>query len=252
VRTIVLVFENTAVGPAGLALGRSSIRRRILELLMAEPDVRLHLREIQRRSGTSPGTASRELGRLVAAGIVDRRVEGHQVYFSAADSPYTSAFRTILAAPVGRVESAPGDPADGPPRQEAPLPARESVDPARDPRTIRSAPTARTRKPDQLGLKVAGRLAEVLRPLYAGRLIGVFMYGARAGGEGRSDADVEVVVVLDAIDSYGVELERTSATCAALSLEYDVIVSRLFVTEGTWRSRTDGHLPALRLEAIAL
>jgi predicted transcriptional regulator with HTH domain len=59
------VFENSPL--VGLVIGRSGVRRRILALLMDESTSRLHLREIQRRAGTSPGTASRELGKLVAA-----------------------------------------------------------------------------------------------------------------------------------------------------------------------------------------
>jgi predicted nucleotidyltransferase len=92
----------------------------------------------------------------------------------------------------------------------------------------------------------------VLRPLYSDRLVGVFLYGARARGEPQPDADVEVIVVLEALDRYGDELERTSATCAGLSLEFGLIVSRVFVVESTWKSRTDGYLLAIRSEAVAV
>jgi len=68
--------------PADLLLGRSRVRRRIAALLVDGPGERLHLREIQRRAGTSAGTASRELGRLVDVGILERRREGLQVYFT--------------------------------------------------------------------------------------------------------------------------------------------------------------------------
>ncbi len=68
---------------AYVLLGRSAIRRKILGLIVAEPETRRHLREIARLVGTSAGTASRELQKLVAAGLVDRSVEGRQVYFQA-------------------------------------------------------------------------------------------------------------------------------------------------------------------------
>ena len=92
------MIENSAA--ADLALGRSTIRRRILALLMAEPERRLHLREIQRRAATSPGTASRELGRLVAAGLAERETEGHQVYFRTTASPFATMIRTLLGVPA--------------------------------------------------------------------------------------------------------------------------------------------------------
>ncbi len=242
-RTIVLVSENILA--TELTLGRSSIRRRILALLMAEPGQRLHLREIQRRVGTSPGTASRELARLVAAGLADRRAEGHQVYFTAASSPFATMVRTLLSVPAAPA-SEPG------PEPTLPGPVDTAPAPIRPPRAGNAARLSQTDppRPDALGLEVAGRLAEVLRPLYADRLAGIFLHGARARGEARPDADVEVVVVLDTVARYGEELERTSSTCAGLSLEFGLIVSRIFVAESTWESRTDGQLLAVRSEAV--
>lgn len=256
-RTIVLVIENSSA--IDLAVGRSTVRRRILTLLMAEPERRLHLREIQRRAGTSPGTASRELGRLVAAGLVEREAEGHQVYFRTTSSPFATMIRTMLvipAAPAPADESValpPAEPgAEGESRQlmlfnTAPVPTRP-------PRTIRAASPVRRgpTRPDGLGLQVAGRLAEILRPLYADRLVGIFLYGSRARGEPRSDSDVEVLVVLESIERYGDELERTSAACASLSLEFGLIVSRVFVSEDTWRGRADDQLLDVRSEAVAV
>jgi uncharacterized protein len=254
------VFENSAA--VDLAVGRSAIRRRILALLLAEPDRRLHLRDIQRRASTSPGTASRELGRLVGAGLIEREAEGHQVYFRATTSPFTNVVRALLAGgnmPESDTEAQPPD---------SPTPSLQGLDPkttlrlvraddagqgiARQPRTIQAGRSAvrAPRRPDPLGMRVAGRLAEVLRPLYAGRIAGTYLYGARARGEPRPDADVEVLVVLDSIERYGDELERTSATCASLSLEFDLVVSRVFISENTWKSRTDGQLIAARTEAV--
>ena len=68
---------------AWLLFGRSAIRRRILALLVLNPERRYHVREIARQVGTSAGTASREVKRLEAAGLVDRTAEGRQVYYQA-------------------------------------------------------------------------------------------------------------------------------------------------------------------------
>jgi predicted transcriptional regulator with HTH domain len=243
VRTIVLVLENTVA--TDLTVGRSAVRRRILALLMAEPDQRLHLREIQRRVRTSPGTASRELARLVAAGLAERQAEGHQVYFRATSSPFATMVRSLLIVP----SAAETEPAPTPPGPVGTAP--ESI---RPPRTIRPAGPAQKGppRPDALGLEVAGRLAGVLRPLYGDRLAGLYLHGARARGEAGPDAEVEVVVVLNTIARYGDELERTSSACAGLSLEFGLIVSRLFVAGSSWESRTDGHFLAIRSEAVPL
>jgi predicted nucleotidyltransferase len=254
-RTIVLMIEN--ITAAEMAVGRSSIRRRILALLMADPEQRLHLREIQRRARTSPGTASRELARLVAAGLVERRAEGNQVYFRPASSPFAKMVRSLFAVPLepaDLVEPAATAPTDAAQAPMPPGPMATAPQATRPPRTIHAAvsPRKEPARPDATGLRIGARLAEVLRPLYADRLVGAFMYGARARGESKPDADVEIVVVLDEIHRYGDELERTSSTCAALSLEFGLVVSRVFVSESTWKSRTDGHLLAIRAEAVAL
>ncbi len=240
-----------------LAVGRSTVRRRILALLMAEPERRLHLREIQRRAVTSPGTASRELGRLVAAGLVEREAEGHQVYFRTTSSPFATMIRTLLVVPAAPAPAAapvalpPAEPGTEGEFRHLTQPITAPI-PTRPPQTTRAASPVRRgpKRPDGLSLRVARRLAEVLRPLYADRLVGIFLYGSRARGESRSDSDVEVLVILQSIERYGDELERTSATCASLSLEFGLVVSRAFVSEKTWRTRADGQLLAVCSEAV--
>jgi DNA-binding transcriptional ArsR family regulator len=282
------VFENT---PAlELTVGRSSVRQRILALLMDESAGRLHLREIQRRAGTSPGTASRELARLVAAGLVEREAEGNQVYFRASGSPLATMLRTILAAmPAQQVRPRPSrvrqtasgpssaaptetllsDAATIPPPMPAQPPA--STDAAADaealvesaplvapvqaslsPRVIRPVPARPVAKADPLGLRIAGRLAASIREIYGDSLRGIYLYGPRAGGPAPAETDVETIVVLERVDHYGAELERTSQVCAALSHEMNVVVSRIFVSEAAWNCGPDGAAPPIRAEAVAL
>lgn len=231
-----------------LALGRSSVRQRILALLSDEPAGRLHLREIQRRAGTSPGTASRELAKLVAAGLIDRQPEGNQVYFRASDSPLATMLRTVLAAMPAR-QLRPRPPLL--PRVEratsAAVVAKATVAGAAP--AVASAPVA---KADPLGLRIAGRLAESIREIYGDSLRGVYLYGPRAAGPAPAEADVETVVVLERVDHYGAELERTSHVCAALSHEMNLVVSRIFVEEADWNGGPDGAAPAIRTEAVAV
>ena len=87
---------------AAALFGRSAIRRRILALLVLDPDRRLHLREIARRVGTSAGTAARELARLEAAGIIERERVGSQVEFRAnTASPLARPVAAIVRQTMG-------------------------------------------------------------------------------------------------------------------------------------------------------
>jgi DNA-binding transcriptional ArsR family regulator len=292
------MFENS---PAiDLAVGRSSVRQRILALLMDDAGCRLHLREIQRRAGTSPGTASRELAKLVAAGLIDREAEGNQVYFRASASPLAMMLRSLLlampapefgprpprlpliksaksaavaATPVARsAEVGPPETivaTDATPRVLRPrLPTQDSPSATDTPPAetasasatatetetapaTTTAPTA-AHAADPLGLQVAGRLAESIRSLYGDALRGTYLYGSRATGPAPADADVEMIIVLDRVDHYGAELERTSHLCAALSHEWRLVVSRVFVSEANWNGSPDGAPPAIRAEAVAV
>jgi len=58
-------------------------RRRVLGLLLTDPDRELHLREISRRTELAPATVQREVLSLASAGILRRRREGRQVYYGA-------------------------------------------------------------------------------------------------------------------------------------------------------------------------
>jgi uncharacterized protein len=270
--TIVLVFENNAT--IDLAMGRSSVRRRILTIL-AQPETRLHLREIQRRAGTSPGTASRELGRLVAAGLIEREAEGNQVYFRGASTPLAIMLRSLLGGSIAARLDTPGRVAELAARtspklstkrnRSTPIAPTAASAAAASTMHVEPSPTqaitalpdvaaraAANASPDEIGIKVAARLADRIRPTYGTRLLGIYLYGARARGEALPDSNVDILLVLDHVDRYCDELEQTSGACADLSLEESLVVSRVFVSESAWRTRSDGHLPAIRKEAVAI
>jgi len=58
-------------------------RRRVLGLLLSRPEEEWHLREIVRQVGLAPATVQREVVALAEAGILRRRQQGNQVYYSA-------------------------------------------------------------------------------------------------------------------------------------------------------------------------
>jgi predicted nucleotidyltransferase len=84
------------------------LRARVLSALILHPDTTLHSRELARRIGALPGSASRELVKLADAGILIRKHIGNQVHYRAdRDCPIfeelagmlrkTSGLATVLA-----------------------------------------------------------------------------------------------------------------------------------------------------------
>jgi len=61
---------------------------------------------------------------------------------------------------------------------------------------------------------------------------------------------MDVLVVLDRIEEYVGEIERTGEVFAELSLALGVSLSRVFVTEAAWRSSTSNFLSNVRAEAV--
>ena len=80
-------------------------RRRVLALLLLNPDNRYHVREIARLTGTVAGTLHKELSRLAEAGILARQSMGNQVqYFADRNCPVFDELASILRKTSGLVE----------------------------------------------------------------------------------------------------------------------------------------------------
>lgn len=106
------------------------------------------------------------------------------------------------------------------------------------------------RTPDPMGTTVARRMRTGLQRIYGKRLRGVFLYGSRARGEQGPDSDVDIMVVLDELGSYGTELASTSELASDLSLDLGVLISRAFASEADWKSGAKPFLISARADAV--
>ncbi len=79
-------------------------------------------------------------------------------------------------------------------------------------------------------------LKEGLLRIYGDRLKGVYLYGSYARGDYREGSDVDVMVMLKDYTNYWDEIKRTSELMSDVSLEYDMLVSRIFMTEEKWKA----------------
>ena len=82
-------------------------------------------------------------------------------------------------------------------------------------------------------LPVRAVLAEYrarLEEIYGPRLRDLVLFGSQARGDADADSDIDVMIVLsDPLDHWK-ELQRTSKLTSELSLKYDTVLSRVFVT----------------------
>jgi len=97
-----------------------------------------------------------------------------------------------------------------------------------------------------------GEMKEHIARMYSQRLIGVYLYGSYARGEGEMGSDVDVLIVLDRIDSYAAEIDRTGEIASDLSLKYGFSISRVFVERENWQEGDTPFLRRVQQEAIEI
>ena len=91
-----------------------------------------------------------------------------------------------------------------------------------------------------------------LAGLLGDRLAAAYLFGSRARGEQRPDSDADVLVVVRGPVDYGDLIGRTSALISALSLKYDTVISRAFVSQDRFEREGSPFLLNVRREAVAV
>ena len=96
------------------------------------------------------------------------------------------------------------------------------------------------------------RLKQYLKTLYGERLYQVFLFGSYARGEARSDSDIDVLIVLSGSVNPGKEVVEISDFLTELSLEYEKVLSCLFMGESDFIAKQGPLLRNIRREGIAV
>lgn len=91
-----------------------------------------------------------------------------------------------------------------------------------------------------------------LQELYGDRLIQLILFGSQARGDAEIGSDIDVLVILKAPVNPGEEIARTGIIAAALSLQYDQVISCLFMDEQHYQTRNGSLLRNIRREGVLL
>jgi uncharacterized protein len=89
--------------------------------------------------------------------------------------------------------------------------------------------------------KIMKELKEGLIRIYGDKLKELYLYGSYARGDYRQSSDVDVMILLSDFKNYWEEINRTSELIQNVSLDHNILVSRIFITEEKW-NRSDTPL----------
>lgn len=90
-------------------------------------------------------------------------------------------------------------------------------------------------KSQQDALEIAVKARGNLKRIYGKRLRGVYLYGSAARGQLTPDSDIDIAIILDRIMDRFDEHERISQLASDIGLEYDTLVSFLFISEADYQ-----------------
>jgi predicted nucleotidyltransferase len=99
---------------------------------------------------------------------------------------------------------------------------------------------------------ILAELRSQLEELYGARLIHLVLYGSQARGDAMSGSDVDVLVVLAGPVDPATEIERVTPITAVLSLEYDIVISCVYISEERYIQENRPLLLNVRREGIAV
>jgi len=72
--------------------------------------------------------------------------------------------------------------------------------------------------------RILAELREQLAVLYGERLRDVYLYGSYARDEAGEESDMDVMIVLNRVDDYAAEINRTGQVISGLSLEAETLL----------------------------
>lgn len=101
-------------------------------------------------------------------------------------------------------------------------------------------------------LKVAEAAAAELRELYGGRLRGILLFGSWARGDAHPESDIDLLVVLDHVESPWEEQRRMDEILWRHSFQNDVVISAIAVGEDELHEPTRPFLIRAKAEGLPI
>lgn len=99
---------------------------------------------------------------------------------------------------------------------------------------------------------ILAELRQSLEALYGDRLVRLVLFGSQVRGDAEPGSDIDVLVVLKGPVSAYEEIARTGEIAADLSLQFNKVISCVFMDEERFTHRNGPLLRNIRREGIAI
>ena len=99
---------------------------------------------------------------------------------------------------------------------------------------------------------ILNQLQFELKKHYGKKLFQLVLFGSQARGDANLDSDIDILIVLNGTVDPGEEIKQTGKIIADLSLENDVVISRLFMDKEQFINGSGPLLRNIHKEGITL
>lgn len=96
------------------------------------------------------------------------------------------------------------------------------------------------------------RLRNELALVLGDQFVSVILFGSHARRQAHASSDIDVLVVVRNDSDYRDLIRRTSEVVSALSLQYDVVISRVFVSQERFEREQTPFLLNVRREGLTV
>jgi predicted nucleotidyltransferase len=96
--------------------------------------------------------------------------------------------------------------------------------------------------------EILNKLYHALQSIYGERLVHLVLFGSQGRGDAEADSDIDVLIVLRDEQNTPQEIERVRDVIAALSLDYNTVISQVLVSEAQYRHEQSPLLINVRRE----